>query len=341
MNDQAAGRGTTRAYRIDWVSALLIISVAMTQAYLLVRMVDLPYLDARIELHQAIIEGTAESPYRYRVLVPHATEGIIRLIAPSMGYTKAFVASYLLYDWAALSFLFVALFAYLRTWFTNGLSLAGVFFVAATIPLAFRHQFFQPWSLLEPGFFALALWCIRMRREALLTVVIALAVLTRETAIFIVFAYLLTATDPSNSHPDRWWPPSPRTTIRFFLYLLLWVLISVGLRLALGEAPLSVPIAEALEHNLKTASLLYTARSWALFMGFFWVLAALGLKYAPPFVRRSAWVIPPYILAVLTFGIWYEVRLLMFLYPVLIPLGLSFLSHRMNVSRMRGAEERW
>jgi len=341
MRDQNAGRSSTHAHGIDWVSVLLVSSVAMSEAYLLVRMVDLPYLDARMDLHREIMAGTAEAPYRYRVLVPYVTEGLIRLLTPYMGYAKAFVASYLVYDCAALIFLFVALFAYFRVWFTSDLSLAGVFFVAATIWVAFRDQFFQPWSLLEPAFFALALWCVRMRREALLTAVIALAVFTRETAVFIVFAYLLTATDSSGAQADKWWPPSRRIIIRFLLYLLLWALISGGLRLVLGEAPLSAPIAEALEHNLKTSSLLYAARSWALFMGFFWTWPALGLKHAPPFVRRSAWVIPLYIPAVLTFGIWCEVRLLMFLYPVLIPLGLSFLWHRTGATRMRGVEETW
>ena len=43
--------------------------------------VEKPNYEARVALHQAIIDGTAESPYRYRVLIPYLAEGLTRLAA--------------------------------------------------------------------------------------------------------------------------------------------------------------------------------------------------------------------------------------------------------------------
>ena len=58
----------------------------------------------------------------------------------------------------------------------------------------------------------------------------------------------------------------------------------------------------------------------ALFAGVTgWGLAAAGWRHAPPFVRQQAWIAGLYLPIVAVFGVWYEVRLLMPLYPLLIP----------------------
>lgn len=62
-----------------------------------------------------------------------------------------------------------------------------------------------------------------------------------------------------------------------------------------------------------------------LLLGVFWIFALFGVLRAPAFVRRSALVIPAYLATVAIWGIWWEVRLLMPLYPLLLPLALSYL----------------
>jgi len=48
-------------------------------------------------------------------------------------------------------------------------ALVGTLFVAATIPIALRDHYFQPWSLLEAGLFSAALLAILRKRYWLLT----------------------------------------------------------------------------------------------------------------------------------------------------------------------------
>ena len=50
-----------------------------------------------------------------------------------------------------------------------------------------------------------------------------------------------------------------------------------------------------------------------------WLLAAYGVPAAPLFVRRMLLLVVLYLPLYLVFGYWYEVRLLMPLYPVLVP----------------------
>ena len=65
------------------------------------------------------------------------------------------------------------------------------------------------------------------------------------------------------------------------------------------------------------------ATSWALLLGAFWVCAVLGMRRAPR--EPCALVLPIYLLTILIWGNWIEVRLLLPMYPVLLPLALSYL----------------
>ena len=49
-----------------------------------------------------------------------------------------------------------------------------------------------------------------------------------------------------------------------------------------------------------------------------------GARRADPFIRRQALLIPLYLLPIVLFGHWIEVRLLLSLYPVLLALGLAY-----------------
>jgi hypothetical protein len=63
----------------------------------------------------------------------------------------------------------------------------------------------------------------------------------------------------------------------------------------------------------------------SLFLGGFWLFAVLGFRFAPRLVRQAALIVPLYLVVIAIWGVWNEVRLLMPLYPVLIPLGMSFI----------------
>ena len=85
------------------------------------------------------------------------------------------------------------------------------------------------------------------------------------------------------------------------------------------------PVAKLLFLNLERGRLILAVEHWVLFMGLGWVLVFLGLRRAPEFVYRMALLVPLYLPAVLVFGVWFEVRLLMPMYPVLLPLLLTSL----------------
>jgi hypothetical protein len=310
--------------RIDLIALLLILSVAAVIAYGYFYRVDVPHVEARMELHNQIIAGTAPSPYRYRVLVPFAAEACSQALAVAMPEKKAFLLAYAAFDVLAVFLLLAMLSLWSRQWFSREQALIGSLFVAATMPIALQDHYFQPWSLLEAVLFTAALPAIYHRRYGLLAGVVVLASLNRETAIFIPLAFLFTSLDVMRSWKSTRridWQP-----IRMFCgMVLLWGIVFLGLRYFRGSAVHVETIAGLLVRNTTVESLFRTLVHGSLFLGAFWLFALLGIRHAPRFLRQVSWIIPLYLVSVLLWGVWYEVRLLLPLYPILVPLGLAFL----------------
>lgn len=298
-----------------WLTLALLLGAAANLTHEHFLDIDRPYVHDRMMLHQQIIAGTAAAPYRYRVLVPAVMEAAMRPLARVLSPTRAFVLVYAAYAASAITLLLVTLYGYCRCWYSPEWSLVGVLFVAATMPVVFAHQYFQPWSLLEPSLFALGLWCLVRGWLGTFALVVALASLTRETAVYLPLAYLLGVGRPRGHH-----------VARFLALVAIWAGIFLGLRYALGPAPVVVSAAEAWQMNTTVEDLRRTGVNVGLGVGVLSLLAAYGLPQASAFVRRTAWLVPLYLAALIPFALWWEVRLWMTLYPMLLPLALAGLT---------------
>lgn len=268
-------------------------------------------LDSRRVIHRTILEQTASPPDRYRFLVPVILEAPIAALSGSMPKDVAFDRAYAVFYVVAMVTLLWSLFGYVRVWFTDGQALAGALFVATTLPITTRQHDYAPYSLLEPTFVALALLCILKNRRLLLGLVIAVATFNRETAVFIVLLYAIA---------------QPLTKSRLYTtaaYAAIWGTVFLGVRLFAGDADPYWTIDKIFVSNL-FQPWLALFNITALF-GVFWWFAIAGIRKAPPFVRRTALVIPPYLAVVAIWSIWREVRLLLPLMPILLPLALAYL----------------
>jgi len=307
----------------DYKIVLLLLSVAAAVAYVYYDRIHRPNLALRLTLHDQIIQGAALSPYRYRVLVPFTAEILTGVLSAPLSRDRAFLVAYAICDLTATWCVLLALFVWLREWFTKERSLVGVLFVAATMSIALQDHYFQPWSLTEAALFGAALIAIRGRRFWILACLVAVASLNRETAVFIPLAFLATSVDLMSVFTTR--KPELKPMVLFVGLLAVWLVIFGALRYFRGHAPPVETIGGLLNANLAPERLARAVLSGSLFLGFFWVFAVLGFRSAPRFVRRLAVIIPPYVIAIGLWGMWYEVRLLMPLYFILVPLGLSFL----------------
>ncbi len=287
---------------------LLLVLVAAGLAYQMFTRVDRPHHDERLSRHQAIVGHTAPEPHRFRLLVPAVTEISTELLAPQVGVDRAFMASYLAYDLVAVLVSLVGVFALLAVLgFGPAPALAGSLLLACAIGVTMQDQWFQPWSLLEPGLLALGLATAFRGRWAALLGVTATYALTRETAILLGMGAILIA-------PRAWWS---------------WGSLAVAagvaglLRAWVGPGAPEITLASRMALNMDPGHLRLAAQGMLLVLGPALLHALPGFRESPPPVRRLAWMIPVYVGLIGVFGVWREARL----WLPLIPVGLALSWH--------------
>jgi hypothetical protein len=304
------------------LGVLLSAAAILSRTYIMTTV--LPYINDSISLHNQIINNTAPAPYNYRVLVPYLAEGVIRLMGASNAF-GAFIGVYVVFYSFGILFIMVTLFFFLKQWFTGEQSAVGALFVASVMSITLGDHFFQPWSFLEPVLLTLALLAIYHKRHFWLGVLVVIASLNRETGLMIGVAFVAASLDLRGLLKDRQVPLTRRELVLAAAYLGLWLAVYGGLRWLRGPAESVETPAEIWQENLTGWALGKTAVNVTLFMGLVWVFAARGLKHAPVFLRRVALLVPVYGVILIPFARWFEVRLLIPLYPILVGLALSFI----------------
>jgi hypothetical protein len=291
--------------------AAIFVSAAAVTALDYAFFVGDPTLVARRQIHQGVLAHTATAPDRYRLLAPLLVEGPVRVLqqwmSPELAFDRVYAAFYL----TAITALLWSLFAYLRVWFSDAQALIGVLLVASTLRITIRQHDYAPFSYLEPTFFAVALLLILRDRRIWFALLVLLASLNRETGIFLVVLFAATQ------------PLTRRNLFTALLYAGLWAVVFAGVRLYGGEAERYWELGRIWRTNLSQPGL--TLYNVTAFLGVMWLLALAGFRNSPPFVRRAAIVIPAYAGAVAVWGLWWEVRLLMPVLPLVLPLALSAL----------------
>ena len=280
-----------------------------------------PRRDVRLEAHGQVVAHTAPAPARYRLLVPAALDPPIRALAAAMPYDKAFGRVYAVFHFAALVGLLGILVYELTLWFTLEQAVVGALLVGSTIRMALRQgeyldlssiplpSVFAPHSLLEPIFIAAAVVLAVHDRVGWLAAVVAVATVNSEAAALLPLVYLAVRGVSKSSLPATGALSG------------IWFVVFLATRSIAGASPSSVSAAELWSENL--AHLPTAALNVALFIGPLWLLAAAGVRRAPQAIQRASWLIPIYTIALAITGLWWDVRLLMPLYPILVPLVLS------------------
>lgn len=257
----------------------------------------------RSRVHQQIVDSDGPSPYRFRILVPFVEDSVLSLL----GRTNEHLAD--IYDvtaWVCLVTAFVLLFVVLRERFTDVASLAVVLLMLATMPIALRDHYFQPWSWLELVLCSAALWCLADRdRWWWLLLVTVVATLNRETGMLLP---LLAA--------GAWWVWHRRQRewelLRVAVASAVAGVATYGLiRLWRGDAPDSIS-REQLDRLNELGHRLAVQNAAILLLGPL-LLAVVGLVrhgWARRWGSAWTWWAVPYLASVAIYGVWHEVRLL-------------------------------
>jgi len=256
-----------------------------------------------------------------RLLQFYIPEGFHRLFGLSI--IHAYILQHFLFIFLAL----VCFHFYLKKWFGVKLAFAGVLFLSAVIPLSCFNELqeSQPLLLLT---FLLGLWAIRDHRPLWYVVVLTLGAINNETMLVLPAVYFLY--NFKRFELKHLWRLSMVTLIGASPAYVI-----VGIIRYINWAKPHVVATVQWRNNLRgiwgqlrTSPLDYWDAKFfyiVFVFGAFWLFAFLCYGKKPLFLRRAALIIPPFILIHMVFGIISEVRLMMPLSFLIIPMAFFYL----------------
>ena len=236
------------------------------------------------------------------------------------------------YALARLLFVFMAFLVFhlfLRKWFKQAASFAGVLILSGSMAITFLVGDLQESAPLMMLLFVLGLWAIREEKEALLGLFLLLGGgLTNETMLVLAAGYFFYRL-PSARVKDI-----ARTGFRTTLIALPALLTQGVIRYINRNQPhlgdtYQLPenllgIWNEIQHPVET---LFQGKYVYFFLIFsiFWIFAVLGYPKSPRFLRSVFWIVPLFLAAHLITGIVSESRQMIPLAYILIPMSLFFI----------------
>lgn len=254
--------------------------------------------------HAGMIDGTAEAPFRYRLLGAHLAEAM-----PG----GAVGVKYALAHLAAAPFAFAALWVWLRGEVGGQLALMGCWVMAAYMLVFFHEYSLGIASLIEVGIVSTGLIWLRVRGAGVgYALLVAAGTLNRETTGLLLVLAVFTS------------PPAPLRRRGGISAGAAFAAVFVGLRLMLGAGG-GATVSDLLRMNLYPHRLLLAALNHLpllVVVG----LTATGWRTGSAMARRRLVIMGlPYAALVLIFGLWNEVRLWMPVVMLALPVMLHSL----------------
>jgi hypothetical protein len=287
--------------------AILILAAHITVSFAFNLMMSEPMSDMRLQIHQKVISGTAPKPVQYRILTYYIVEGAHRITGMSIWRLD------LILRFIFTSLALVFMFKFLRRWFDFAVSAMAPLIILAVLPVTYVDYIHQPHDIPNLFFTILALGFIRDKKEAWMILLIPIAMLNRESFIFVLWAWFFYNYD--------------RLPLKLFLgEFTLLALIALVIYLALphyyGPRTNYVDIIQ-LKNNLNPEMALKWLRRIIAFVGPLVVASFVRFKSKPLFLRRSLGYVAVFMITNFIVGMYQETRLFLPILPVLIPLGLA------------------
>ncbi len=232
--------------------------------------------------------------------------------------------AYILQRWLFTLVALVCLHFYLGKWFRTPVRFAGVLFVAAILPLAYQNELQESFALLQVTFLA-GLWAIRDNNAPAFVLALLIGALNNETTLALPIVYLF-----YNLKTLR--PTDLARTALNTLLVSLPAALAVGiLRFVTRDRPhlggawhWPDNIAGLFSPDYTSLLQLYRFSYWYIFIifGAFWLYAFLRFRDQPLFLKRASLMIPFFVGAHMITGIISEVRQMLPLTGIVVPMAL-------------------
>ncbi|HEU0138695.1 MAG TPA: EpsG family protein [Bryobacteraceae bacterium] len=288
----------------------------------------LRYADSRYESHLSIVDGTAKSPYRYRVLLPYVIEWISQT-ASKLFELRVRTVTAGLYEvqlFVSLALGLILSFFHFRKYVPDLVALLGCLYLSGLVGFTYLFLSFQPWGWWELPVFTAGLHLILRNRRLLLVLLILVASFLRETAALLVPLYFI-ARFKYDTRKDLF--------IWTIILGIVTTAVFIGLRLSLGFAPhvgaeLENPLTYRVVHNLTTPLPII---NFLLFYNVLWYFSIKYAKVQPIKIRNCLLFIPLFLIVHALCAHMNETRYYFMIAPIIMPLALTVLSEKYSGER--------
>jgi len=264
--------------------------------------IDWRLQEIRKTLHEQVINHQAPAPIQYRILIHYLAEFLIKLGIP-------FRESYLFIR-VLFTFLSAYLFHnFLSIWFNPIISICGVLYLLAVLPLTYIRYYMQPMDLPNLFFFLCGYLVISKRKDFLLLPVIIVGMLNRETTILLVLVYLFFRWDELKLS---------KLFLRTGIMFISGMAIYIGLRYIFSIRSYYSDL-YYLDFNLTDIRTYFYA---LCLFGPFAFLSFYKFNEKPKFLRRAILMIPFFVIIHYTMTIMIEPRLWLPILPLIVASGL-------------------
>ena len=280
------------------------------------------WLDGRLEFNHAMLLGyTYTNNEQSRLLQFYIPEVFHRIFGLTI------VNAYILQRWIFIFLAFLVFHFYLRKWFDARLAFAGVAFLAAIMPLTYIDDLQESAPLLLLSF-VMALWAIREHWTVWYMLILLVGGVNNESMLILPTVYFFyNFTSFKLKSLARLILATLGTSLPAFLVVGIIRYINRN-RPHLGGAWHWPDNITGLWNQLGTFPLNYWKAQYLFIFfifGAFWLFAFLQYSRKPLFLRRAALMVPLFILANMLTGIILEVRQMLPLSFIIVPLALFYL----------------
>ena len=303
---QAAPTHETLLARIV-VYAVLVAVAYISVSYAYYVMLGQPMGKVILKIHESVIGGLAQKPIQYRILTYYIIEALHRLSG------MAILRADLVVRFIFTAFALIFFQNYMRRWFDFPASIVGALIVGAILPVTYIDYIHQPHDVPNLLFTIIALGLIRDKKESWLILLIPIAMLNRESFIFVLWAWFF-------YNYDRL--PVKTLILEFAFFGLLSLVVYMALPYYFGPRPNYVDTVQ-LANNLNPLMFRKWLGRLIAFIGPLTVAGCIGFKSKPKFLRRSVGFVIIYMVVNFVVGMYQETRLFLPVLPVIVPLGLA------------------
>lgn len=270
----------------------------------------------------SIVSGDAPSPNRYRLLIPFLNNWLSQLSHLTMGNPAkgmVFTATISIFIginyWGILKLSRIIFDSYQAI-------ILSLFCFTIFMVAGMNHHSYQPWSYLESGLFITAAWWFLSNRHVsgffMLSII---AVLNRETGIFLTFIPLFHLVNEKGKIAKK---------IPYIINAVLCLALLLMIRYIMGPENEVMRLKEIFFTNLQPLHLILLP---LIFVSGFMILPLLSKKFVFP-LRNMNYLLAIYLLPVILFGRWLEIRMLLpfgfYLIPMMVNTILLPLSDKKN-----------